>query len=48
MSTTLPRWISVWLYAVATVHSLFGLVVFAPQWRAIAARGVWDAVKDDA
>lgn len=48
MTPPLPRWISLWLYGVAALHTLFGVAAFAPQWRIIAQRGLWDTVQEDA
>ncbi|MGM9513996.1 DUF6463 family protein [Roseateles sp. DB2] len=40
-------WEGPWLLAVAAVHSLFGLLVFAPVLRAMVAQGWFDTVGAD-
>ena len=38
------RWIGRWIAGVGVVHTLFGLVVFAPTWRRLAAEGLFNTV----
>lgn len=41
------NWEGPWLLAVAAVHSLFGLIVFAPVLRAMLAEGLFNTVNVD-
>ena len=47
MDKPMPRWIAPWLYGVATLHSLFGVVVFWPQWQELARDGLWNTAGVD-
>lgn len=40
------RWIGRWVMAVGALHTLLGLVVFAPQLRELLAAGGWNALGD--
>ncbi|MDD2178617.1 DUF6463 family protein [Acidovorax sp. D2M1] len=40
-------WKGLWLMAVAVVHTIFAAVVFEPQLREIARRGVFNSVGTD-
>lgn len=41
-------WIGPWLMLVAAIHTVFGLVVFAPVLSGMLARGLFNSVGDDA
>lgn len=49
MSTSSVRpWIGPWLLIVAAVHTVFGLVVFAPVLGGMLGRGLFNSVGSDA
>lgn len=41
------RWIGRWIIAVAALHTLFGILAFAPVLRTLASSGVWNSVGAD-
>jgi hypothetical protein len=44
----MKRWIGWWIIAVSFIHTLFAFVVFGDVLRSLAARGLFDAVGNDA
>jgi hypothetical protein len=42
------RWIGRWIIAVAALHTMFGLLAFAPVLQRMAAAGFWDSVGTNA
>lgn len=41
------RWIGRWMIAVSALHTLFGIVAFAPVLQSMASSGVWNSVGAD-
>lgn len=42
------RWIGRWIVAVSVLHTLFGLIAFAPVLRTMLNAGLWNSVGEDA
>ncbi|MDQ3471471.1 MAG: DUF6463 family protein [Pseudomonadota bacterium] len=42
------RWIGRWIIAVSALHTLFGLLAFAPVLQAMLSAGLWNSVGPDA
>lgn len=41
------RWIGRWIIAVSALHTLFGVIAFAPVLQTLASCGVWNSVGAD-
>lgn len=43
----MKRWIGRWIIGVATIHTIFAVIVFNETWKNILNKGVFNSVGDD-